>query len=112
MQSAALRPKGVVGAFPEEQPGHTCKRSFAKKRLKVKPGDSGHSRVANADPVKVKGEPLHLAVANWRCRPMPAGQQLKTAVIRRARVCRTWSMGCGMSTASTAPSRSLTKTGC
>jgi Recombinase/Recombinase zinc beta ribbon domain len=44
-------------------------RSFAKQRLKAKPHDSGHSRVANGDPDKVEGERLHLAVANGRCRP-------------------------------------------
>jgi hypothetical protein len=49
-----LRPKGVTGAFPGERPVRTCKRSFAKQRLKAKPGDSGHSRIANADPAKSK----------------------------------------------------------
>ena len=55
--------------FPVERPVRTCKRSLAKQGLKAEPGDSGHSRVASADPDKFEGEWLHLAVANWRCRP-------------------------------------------
>jgi hypothetical protein len=73
---AKTRPKGAPGAFPGERPVHAGKRPFAKQRLKVKPSDSGHSRVANADPDEVEGERLHLAVAKWRCRPKPvAGHQ-------------------------------------
>jgi len=56
------RPKGVGGAFPVERPVRICKRSLAKQGLKAEPGDSGHSRVANADPGKLEDERLHLAV--------------------------------------------------
>jgi hypothetical protein len=75
--SGGKRPKGVGGAFPFERPVRTCKRSLAKHGLKAEPGDSGHSRVANADPDKFEGERLHLAVAKWRCRPTAAGGPLE-----------------------------------
>ena len=76
---------GCTGAiFPSSrhelkawQTGGVHVRSFAKRRLKVKPGDSGHSLVANADPDKFEGERLHLVVANWRCRPTAASGPLK-----------------------------------
>jgi hypothetical protein len=68
------RPKGVGGPFSIERPVRTCKRSLAKQGLKAEPGDSGHSRVANADPEQFEGERLHLVVANWRCRPKPEVQ--------------------------------------
>jgi hypothetical protein len=64
---ARPRPKGVGGAFPVERPVRICKRSLAKQVLKAEPGDSGHSRVENADSDRFEGERLHLAVANWRC---------------------------------------------
>jgi hypothetical protein len=68
---AGKRPKGVGGAFPVERPVRTRKRSLAKHGLKAEPVDSGHSSVANIDPDKFEGERPHLAVANWRCRPIP-----------------------------------------
>jgi hypothetical protein len=74
---AGNRPKGVGGAFPVERPVRTRKRSFAKQGLKAKLGDSGHSRVAKADPDISEGERRHLAIANWRCRPEPGNRSLE-----------------------------------
>jgi hypothetical protein len=48
------RPKGAGGPFPIGRPVRTRKRSLEKQGLKAGPGDSGHSRVANADPDKSK----------------------------------------------------------
>jgi len=63
-------PKASLALFRASDRSTPVNGHSPKKRLKVKPGDSGLSRVASADPEKVEGERLHLAVANWRCRPI------------------------------------------
>jgi hypothetical protein len=63
--------------------------TFAEAGEQVRVGDSSRSRVPTDNRDELAAERLHPIVANWRCRPTPAGRRPEIAA-QSSRLMKGW----------------------